>query len=74
MLDDDRLLSVNNVAKRLGLSSDAVRFWERTGKLPAEWTVSPDIEKCGNLDRRRVDHESGLVREVFRVSSAARRR
>ena len=37
---DDRFLTTTDAARALGISSETVRLWENTGRLPAIRTVS----------------------------------
>ena len=55
-------LTVGDVAKRLGLSADAVRLFERTGRLPAMRTAS-GVRLFDPLDveRLRQERERGRV-------------
>lgn len=52
----NELLTVGDVARLAGVSPQAVRVWERTGKLPAERTVS-GIRLFRRDDAERVVQE-----------------
>ena len=65
MNTESTLLLTSEVARSLNVSSDSIRLWERTGRLPAQRTAAgvrvfrrEDVDRFACERRATVDREA----------------
>jgi excisionase family DNA binding protein len=64
-MQQERLLTTTDAARRIGVSSETIRLWENSGKLPATRTHSgtrlfklEDVERAATTYRQTQETRS----------------
>jgi excisionase family DNA binding protein len=66
-MQDSQLLTTNDAAKIIGVSSETIRLWESCGKLPAQRTASGQrLFRRDDIERAATDYRGALETRSLR--------